>query len=202
MVWTLPNYYRRLNCHAILARAKRELRKMKVINLIAGPGAGKSTNAFALMAYLKQKRFNCELVHEYAKWCTWMDKQRTLDDQLYVFAKQHHMFYNLRDQVDYVVTDSPLLLSLYYMGHGMNSFENNSVWQYAFEHLVTSTENMYENQYFFIERGDRKFVQAGRNQKEDECKEIDQQLLKMLAFYQVPYHAVSNVDQIINELRV
>ena len=87
---------------------------MKVINLYCGPGGGKSTGAAKLFAHLKQQDKNVELVTEFAKQLTWQNRQVDLSNQIYVFAKQHSKLFHLEDEVDVVVTDSPLLLSLIY----------------------------------------------------------------------------------------
>ena len=44
---------------------------------------------------------------EFAKDLTWENRQNTLENQLYVFAEQHHRVNRLKKQVDVVITDSP-----------------------------------------------------------------------------------------------
>ena len=80
---------------------------MLVVNLFAPPGSGKSTMAAHIFAKLKQANINCELVTEFAKDLTWENRQNTLENQLYVFAEQHHRVNRLKKQVDVVITDSP-----------------------------------------------------------------------------------------------
>ena len=87
---------------------------MKVINLFGGPGIGKSTTAAGLFYYMKKLGHNVELVSEYAKDCVWEEAQFKMKDQLYLLAKQNRKLERLRDKVDYVITDSPLLLGHYY----------------------------------------------------------------------------------------
>ena len=72
-----------------------------VINLFGGPGVGKSTTASQLFANLKWSNINCELVREYAKDKVWENSLELLDNQLYVFAKQHHRQYILNEKVEY-----------------------------------------------------------------------------------------------------
>ena len=87
---------------------------MKVINLFGGPGIGKSTTAAGLFYYMKKLGMNVELVSEYAKDCVWEEAQFKMKDQLYLLAKQNRKLERLRDKVEYVITDSPLLLGHYY----------------------------------------------------------------------------------------
>ena len=55
---------------------------MKVINLVGGPGCGKSTTAAGLFYELKRRDYSVELVTEYAKSRVWEDSLRTLNDQI------------------------------------------------------------------------------------------------------------------------
>ena len=98
----------------------------KVINFYGGPSAGKSTMAAQLFGIMKANRFNVEYVPEFAKDLTWK-QSKCLDDQLYVFAVQHHALYTLLGQVDYIITDSPLLLSLHYVTIGLSKFQRYSI---------------------------------------------------------------------------
>jgi ATP:corrinoid adenosyltransferase len=62
---------------------------MKVINIFAGPCAGKSTTAAGLFYLMKVSGYNVELVTEYAKDMTWEGRHNILGDQLYILAKQN-----------------------------------------------------------------------------------------------------------------
>lgn len=46
----------------LIIRRTKIAEKLKVINLIAGPGAGKSTTAAGVFSRLKFNDINCELV--------------------------------------------------------------------------------------------------------------------------------------------
>ena len=142
--------------------------KTLVINLLAGPGTGKSTIAAGVFYELKQAGINCELVTEYAKSVVWGETQKTLDDQLYVFAKQHHRMFNLINKVDVIITDSPLIFSLIYGKNMKDSFKN----------LVKETFNDFNNLNYYVIRK-KKYNPAGRNQNEEEAIIIDKKIHKM-----------------------
>ena len=145
---------------------------MKVINLFGGPGCGKSTTAAAVFVYMKLKGINVELVTEYAKDLVWDNRlDDMLDQQEYIFAKQNHRLHRLREKVDYVVTDSPLLLSLIY--------PDSLTWPayYEFCEFVRATYRTYDNINFFLNRNkDVEFQQEGRVHNLDQSIIIDNQI--------------------------
>jgi len=143
---------------------------MIVINLFGGPGAGKSTTAAGLFFLMKNDGIKVELVTEYAKDIVWAGRQKELDDQLYILAKQHHRIHNLMGKVDYIVTDSPILLSSVYGGFMPASFHM----------LVRDLFLNYNNRSVVIERV-KPYAHFGRNQTEIEAKQLDKQVNNMLA---------------------
>ncbi len=145
---------------------------LNVINLFGGPGSGKSTTAAGLFHLMKLNEMNVELVTEYAKDLTWEERFGTLaNDQLYVFAKQQKRLQVLKNKVNYVVTDSPLILGLIYRQ-----------WNYLpqnFEPLVFEVWDGFINKNYFIKRT-KKYASIGRSQSEDEAKGVDEQVKHFL----------------------
>lgn len=86
----------------------------KYINLFGGPGVGKSTTAAAIFVEMKRRNMNVELVTEVAKDFVWEGRMKTLDIQPYVTIKQFRNLYRLKGKVDYVISDSPILLGCIY----------------------------------------------------------------------------------------
>ncbi len=132
-----------------------------IINFYGGPGSGKSTMAARVFAELKERKHNAELVTEFAKDLTWQESFGVLDNQLYVFAKQYHRLWRLKDKVDIVVTDSPLVFSLVY---GKTSD--------TFKQLVKEEFNKFDNINIFLQRV-KEYQPKGRSQTEEEAKLID-----------------------------
>lgn len=154
---------------------------MKIINLFAGPGAGKSTTAAGLFHIMKLAHLRAELVTEYAKQMTWEKRDNVLADSLYIFAKQHRRILTLKGMgVDYVVTDSPLLLSAVYLQPGYPA---------VFEQLVVEFWNGYDNHNFFLERT-KPYVKLGRSQDEAGARDVDAKVHQVLERYAVPYTKV------------
>lgn len=139
-----------------------------VINLAAGPGAGKSTTAAGLFNLLKRAGYECELITECAKELTYDEASRILANQLLVFADQEHRQRRCRDKVkDFLITDSPLYLSLAYID------PRNC--PPSFPQLVYEITSTYDNRHYVLKR--TKAYQAyGRNQSELEARVLDDKI--------------------------
>lgn len=156
---------------------------MKVINLFAGPGAGKSTTAAGVFYIMKNMDLNVELVSEYAKDLTWEGRHNILEDQLYILAKQNRRLRRLKGQVDYVITDSPLQLCKFYGRFFADT-------PFYLPLMVDEVWRSYDNKSYFLERGDRRYMQVGRNQSHEEALEFDESIRDMLDESCIEYTAV------------
>ncbi len=155
----------------------------KIINLLGGPGSGKSSIAMELTPKLK-KRVKAELVTEYAKDKTWKKDLSTLKDQCLVFGKQNHRQLMLINQVDYVVTDSPIILSLVYIPDN---------YPRSFIPFVLDTWHSYNNLNFFVRRV-KPYQAYGRNQSKDEAIAIDNKIYKLITDYKIPFTIIDGSD--------
>ena len=147
-----------------------------VINLFAGPGVGKSTNAAKIFADLKIKGINCEMALEFAKDKVWEESFRTMDDQIYIFGKQFHRIWRLKDKVDVIICDSPLPISIVY------DKENSK----AFHELIMEQFNKFNNLNFYLKRS-AVYQESGRVQTEEEAKKIDKVVEGVLIDYEIPF---------------
>jgi len=166
---------------------------LRVLNLFAGPGTGKSTTCAALFAELKYRGCNTEMILEYAKDAAWEKRgPKVFRAQEYIFGKQHFRLARVVDEVSFAITDSPLLLGLVYMP---DDFQMPTLRQ-----TIQEAYRSYENINIFLKRN-KPYNPKGRNQDEGEAKELDEKILKMLQDLNLEYTVLDfgreNVEQII-----
>lgn len=153
--------------------------KTKVINLFAGSGAGKSTTAAHLYALMKQRGHNVELVREYVKSWAWEGRKIVPSDQLYILSKQLKQEKVLYGKLDYVITDSPVLLCAYYDHKHSGGKENFTKYLVALEEELSASKH---NLNFFINRS-KPFDPKGRYETEEQAKVVDVELRSYLDKY-------------------
>ena len=150
-----------------------------VVNFFAGPGAGKSTMSAALFAELKSRGILCELVTEYAKDKVWEESFGVFNDQIYIFGKQNHRIRKLLGKVAVVITDSPVLLSLFYGPGESDEFKALVLWEFS----STRSFNVFLNRV-------KKYEPAGRMQTETEAIEVDSKIRNVLDECNIPYTTI------------
>ena len=155
---------------------------MKVVNLFAGPGTGKSKTAAALYAEFKYRNVNAELIQEAAKDAAWEGRGgKFFGAQQYILGQQSWRQWRLKGDVDIAVTDSPLPMGLVYM---QANFPAQSLRQQIMEDF-----NHYDNFNVFITRN-KPYNNKGRLQNEDEAKELDGLIKDMLYELGIKYVTV------------
>jgi len=165
-----------------------------VINLFGAPGAGKSTGAAYIFSELKQCGINAELVTEFAKDKTWEGNTLALSCQEYVFGKQSYRLARCRDDVDVIITDSPLPLAIIY--------NTNPALGQPFNEVILNVFNTYDNINFFIKRG-KVYNPKGRSQTEAESDALAEEILHMLDYHRIDCGVVrgdkDGYDHILSE---
>lgn len=151
-----------------------------VVNLLAGPGSGKSTTAAGIFYHLKQNDVNAELVTEYAKDIVWQGSTNLLGNQVHILGEQYLRMWRLKDQVDVIITDCPLFLCMYY---GSKQSDN-------FKALAWELFNEFENFNYFVQRV-KKFNPKGRVQTEEKANRIDKEVKQLLYDNEVPFDIIT-----------
>ena len=162
-----------------------------LVNLFAAPGSGKSTMTAGIFEKLKWQGVDCEMALEFAKDLVWECRDETFKDQNYIFAKQLHRIFRLNGKVDVVITDSPLLFSIFY------DEINGKLLPISFRKYALDCHCMFNNLNYFIER-EKPYNPNGRNQSEEESIKIANYLMyKLQCDWGVLYkHHKGNKDSV------
>lgn len=159
-----------------------------VINLFGPPGVGKSKAAAGLYWDMGSDHMSVELCREYAKYLTITERDWQLrEEQLYLFAKQHHELFILRGKYTFAITDSPLLLTAFYAPR--------DVTPPAFYDSVRAYNESYTNLNFFMTRDlkdvNQPFQEEGRWHDREASIRVHQEQLDFLRDWNVPYEEVA-----------
>lgn len=157
---------------------------IKVINFFAPPGSGKSTTAAGTFFKMKHLGLNVELVTEFAKDMVWAGRYNEMANQSYITAKQFHRMYRLIGQVDWIVTDSPLLLGLIYK-------EDNYFLHY--DDFLKEQFNAFDNTNILLNRA-KPYNPKGRLQSEKESDFMKGNIRNLLIDNKLNYHVLNGDD--------
>lgn len=148
-----------------------------LIELYAGPGAGKSTLAADLFAHLKKKGLEVELVREYVKDWVWENRTILPGDQAYICAKQCRKERILLGKADIIITDAPTgLAELYEEIHEPEPYIVPAMVQ---KHRELVEERGYRYRQIFVRRGSE-YNPTGRWHTEKQAHELDERILRWL----------------------
>jgi hypothetical protein len=139
---------------------------MYKINLYGPPSVGKSMQSAFIFGKLKYLGHNAEMCSEYAKDLAWKKiniKEGGPTLQLEIFINQLKKEDLLKDKVDFMVTDSPLLLNAYYS-------------QSELTKKIAIDRNNDKQFHFWLTRSSAKFEKAGRVHNEEESIQIEKDM--------------------------
>ncbi len=156
-----------------------------VINLFGEPGAGKSTAAMDITARLKRKGINAEYISEFAKDKVYENNGEVFKHQEYLFGKQSFKMGRVRNKVQAMVVDSPLLLSIIY--------NNDKTLGHDFEETVWNIFNSYDNRNYLLTRK-HTYEDEGRFQNEEEALEVRKQIIKSLDTMNITYKLATSSE--------
>lgn len=171
-----------------------------VINAFAGPGAGKTTSCLEVAEKLKKQGFVTEYVQEYAKELVYDNNLIMLDGhyehQFAILNEQMKRINRLYGKVDFIVTDSPILLNNTYL----NEDKNTEVYS-AYSDSVNKLYCLYNNFNYFVERDTSVFEKEGRIHNLEQSIAIDNELKNMLHNNQIDFDVYTHatIDNIVRD---
>ena len=181
------------------------------IALLGGPSAGKSTLAARLFSDLKEIGKNAELVQEYAR--EHINRRGVITNvlsQYMIYERQRDREDILPEQVEYLVTDSPTILSYIYAVHyaDLTNVDNQEL-------IIDMYDKMFRdggvNRYkyiYFLEPTRPYKLDGTRSQTESEARHIGENIKKFLELHHITYKSLSmsathdRAVQIKKDLRV
>lgn len=171
-----------------------------VINAFAGPGAGKTTSCLEIAEKLKKQGFVTEYVQEYAKDLVYDNNLTMLDGhyehQFAILNEQMKRINRLYGKVDFIVTDSPILLNNTYL----NEDKNTEVYS-SYSDSVNKLYGLYNNFNYFVERDTSVFEKEGRIHNFEQSIAIDNELKNMLHNNQIDFDVYTHatIDNIVRD---
>ena len=171
--------------------------KTKIINLFGGPGSGKSTIAAEVFARMKKLGYAVELVNEVAK--DIVHEQHMgymMAHQDKISAEQNYRQARVCGIYEYVVTDSPILLGIFYTPDGYYP---------SFQRLVIEKFQSYDNINIYLDRT-AEYDPRGRYQDEDGANALSQEILNYLKNEGIPFYWLpandTTVESVMSILQV
>ena len=162
----------------------------KIINLFGGPGIGKSSIAAGLTYKLKKQHITCDNPYEFPKLLAWDENHSAIRDQLFVLANQHRGIVKSYGKVDYIILDSPILLSLVYKNVYKSNQYPATLYGDSFDKMVLDIYNQYENINILLDRGNSNHNESERYQNLEESRILDESIENVLIQNNIQYYRI------------
>lgn len=164
--------------------------KTFVVNLLGGSGLGKSTTAALVFGELKRRGQVTELVREFVKEWAWSGKKVGPFGQSIIYGQQLERESSLYGKVDFIVTDSPLVLCPVYQAHYN---KNESIKHCVLADLKTAQDMGVVHLNYLLKRN-KPFDPRGRYEDEKTAKLIDRKVEAFLTYHGLDYIPVDCSD--------
>ena len=171
----------------------------EVINIVSGPGCGKSTLATHLFAIMKAKQYETEIVTEYAKELSTKSIDIGFLEQLGVFHQQLCREEVYIGNTDYLITDSPWILPAVY--GKIYQPEHTNLWDEMLRSISAYRKKSdIIDRWFFLER-QHPYNPNNRYEDKQKAEEIDNIIYyDYLDVYAPNFMVVRNPQDIIDVL--
>lgn len=166
-----------------LPQNKMRMYPTRVINIIGGPGCGKSLISAALMLHLNLHGKVVETTPDFAKLLVWQNTYEVLKNQYFIAQRQYEMLEMLDGQVPFLITECSLPQLLFY-----NANYPDNICDIGKTHdQILRWHQQFDNVNILVQRNDQKYVRSGRFQDEEEAVAIDHGLRTMLERERLPF---------------
>lgn len=170
----------------------------KIITLYGGPSTGKSTTAAAIFAELKQRHVSTELVREYTKKWAWQDRKISGYDEFLFVGKQIHEESTLFNRVDYIVTDKPLAMDIYYAARYASPTIAKGIRAAVTSFYAAAAEDGHQHLHVFLTRS-KPYDARGRYEDEATARQMDGEIRDMLIELGYAYTVMPTTPDAVRE---
>lgn len=160
-----------------LPESKMRLYPTRVINIVGGPGCGKSLFTAAIVLYLSLHHRTVELIPDFAKSLVWQKDYEALRNQYHIAQRQYNMMALLDGQVQFLINECSLPQLMFYNEHYADNICDVAKTR---EHML-AWYKQFNNVNILIDRADQAYVHTGRFQSEEQAREVDRGLRAVLA---------------------
>jgi hypothetical protein len=159
-------------------------KNLTIINLLSGPGSGKSVLRADTFSLMKKQGIQVEEVTEFAKDLVWDQRFHMFHEQDVILSEQYQRFRRLvLSNIRVCITDTSLLLGYVYAP--------KDYFPTFFPHMLAQYHS-FNNINIFLKRGDFKYEERGRNETKKEAIEKDFEVLdKILMANELPFHLLT-----------
>jgi hypothetical protein len=172
-----------------------------IINIMAGPCAGKSTLASELFTTMKKLGYSVENTQEFPKVLAWDGNSEAIRDQFFVTANQHRNISRLYGKVDYIIVDSPIILGLVYKKI-YDSFVTypSDFYDESYDNFIINLFKKYKSINIYLNRLRGGYDNIGRYQTYEESLTIDKKIEELLLANNIHYTKHNVGDNIVNDI--
>jgi len=155
-----------------------------VINILGGPGVGKTIITSDLFSAIKRKFISCDVSREVIKDFLYEQSLKAIKDQLKIFTDQYFQLEVKKEDVDVVITDSPLIFCAIYDKDKCPFLKA----------LILDRFNKCNNLNYHLLRDENiPYETQGRYQDIEGAKKVDDDVLKFLLEEKIPFKTVYGV---------
>lgn len=162
-----------------------------LINMLGCPSSGKTSLSAKLFAQLKAMDLNAEYTSEYVKGWAWEGKKVGPFDQFYIFGKETHNQSRLFDKVDFIISDSPVMLTAFYHYY----YNGNTALNEVCHNFYTLAEQAGVKVINFFLPRKKKYITKGRYQTEVQADQVARDLMDWLDTEKYPYEVLECPDK-------
>ena len=172
----------------------------KIVNLFGGPGIGKSAIAAGLTYELKKNHITCDAPYEFPKMLAWDENHSAIRDQLYVLANQHRGIVKSYGKVDYIILDSPILLSLVYRNYYHSNEYPPTLYGDSFDKMVLDIHNQYDTLNIVLNRSEGVHNEKERYQNLEQSIGLDNAIENTLISNNIQFLKIEVNNNTVNSI--